>query len=365
LLALVVLIGLARGGGQVRFVAGAPLLVSAALALYAYERYGDCEYCLWKAATFMLPFVAVGLAAGAAPAAHLLRGRGATAALLCLAAIALVAVARSDVELSRATYETPARTSSESRGLTAALNELGERPRVLIEGADATVAPLWTLPEAYALVAGASGTRISIDPGSPFARTFNLGLPPRPPLYAPTYRHVVTTFPGLVGDRRPIARHGIYSLVRRAPIDVALMRPGWALDPGERSRAGPWLQGPFQLWVSGPATAQVAVTVTLGGPLAASAGLSFAGRSPGPRVVQRGRSSCVEARLDHGLAVLRADLDLPPAAAAGAFPAVPGLGIGVGTPLDPRLRPTESDPISPPPKRVRLVRLRAERGGCR
>ena len=63
-LAAVVVLGLARGPRRRLAVLGAPIAVSIGLAAFVYLRFESCEYCMWKSATFALPFVAAGLAVG-------------------------------------------------------------------------------------------------------------------------------------------------------------------------------------------------------------------------------------------------------------------------------------------------------------
>ena len=125
-LAALIALGIARGGWRAALFVAAPLVVSAALGTYVYLHYDRCQYCLWKALTFFLPFLGIGLAfgvraalAGDSPRDLWRAGRDGIVRLapLAVVAVGLIAIARSDVDLTRATYNSAALTSTGSRGL--------------------------------------------------------------------------------------------------------------------------------------------------------------------------------------------------------------------------------------------------------
>ena len=291
LLAILVVAGILRAGGRGAFVVAGPLVASALLAVWVYHRYGDqhCQYCMFKALTFALPFLAVGLALGMhalLARAGVVRRRRGLPRRCWRSPPSPRSPAPTGRWSGRSTSRRP-RCRARSAGLGAAIDRQGSPAPLLLEGMDATSVPLWDTPEAYYLARQAPGSRISFDARGIAATALFRVLPARR-YYSPDYRFVVTTFPGLRSGRRLISRHGPYALVRRAPIDVLITRPGWAFDPAQGAAAVPWLQGPLQLWISSPAAGPAGLRYTLGGPRAAATRLRFAG----PAVERAGTALC-------------------------------------------------------------------------
>ena len=176
---------------------------------------------------------------------------------------------------------------------------------MLLEGTDSTAVPGWTLPEAFYLTRQAGGARTLFDSAG-FASFVLLPTLPERGYYSPRYDHVVTLYPGVESDRRPIGRFGQYALMRRAPIDVAVMRTGYSVDPAEGADAVPWLQGPFELWVSSPqaVAGRASDSPRVGRKAGRRLRLTVAGRPLS--TAYRGPSLCTEVRLRRGRKVIDA-----------------------------------------------------------
>jgi hypothetical protein len=159
---------------------------------------------------------------------------------------------------------------------------------------------------------------------------------------------VLTAFAGVDNGRKTLARHSHFALEQRAPIDVAITRTGWAIDPNEGAAAIPWIAGPFSLRVSSTRDASVAVTVKIRRPLHDRPTLQFADSKGRPQATARsadGSTFCTTTRVRNGQALLGAQptFDQPPP---------------VGTQM------TESDPLPPPPKAIGIASVRARLGDC-
>lgn len=360
-----------RGAG----VLAAPIAAAGLLAAFVYLRYDHCQYCLWKSATFALPFIAAGLGIGAGGAWSLASGLERSRRPLALVAVggvgalALAGLVRSDADLAVATERSPAVLAGSARDLPPALGRVPGNGSVLIEGADSTAVPGWTLPEAFFLTRERGGARTYFDSAG-FPSFVILPSLPDAGYYSPGYAGVVSLYPGLRNGRRGLGRFGQYALEKRAPIDVAVMRTGYSADPGEGAAAVPWIQGPFELWISSPRATPAALRLKLGGRLAGTE-LRLRSASGRPLAPSRlGNDLCVDLRLHRGRTVIAAAPRLPgPASSALAggpplIPRDPRSGLGAVGSLDSRLRPTEGDPVSPPAKVLSLAAARATRGSC-
>jgi hypothetical protein len=313
-----------------------PILVSIALGLLAYRRYqgGHCEYCLWKSLTFMLPFLGVGLALGLDAVWRMQwRRTAARAAVALLAVVALAVVARTDVKLARAVENSPAAGDMSLKELDDAHVPLPHGAHVLVEGAEAGYAPKWTVPDAYYAARSIDNAR----PSLPLARDDALylgaaaGTPPRQ-FYDPGYGYVLSAFPGVRSERKPLAISGGFGVFRRAPTDVAIVGANSALDPSAGSDAIPWLLTPLQLWVSSRQAGPAAIVIHLRHGTDARPLLQL--REEGNLLTtfhSRNRSEvCAEVSLVQGLTILTAVPDFPSQAPAG--------------------RATEEDPLPAPRK---------------
>jgi hypothetical protein len=354
-LALVLVLGVARAGARRALFVVAPIAVAILFGLVTYRRYqgGQCEYCMWKSLTFMLPFLGVGVALGVQELGRLVKPRrstrfviGAAAAAIVLAATA--AVANADGDLVDAEKESAGFVPPGLRELRDVAPALPESPSILIEGADATAAPVFTLPAVYYLASRLDRPRISVLPLGVSGAYLGMGADPGARFYDPDYEYVLTTFGGLRTDRTLLVQSGSVSLLRRAPVDVSPARLNYGLDLSEGPRAIPWITDPFELWVSAPRTApETAVSLVLTRPLGDQATLFFRlGETPlGAARSADGSRLCVEVPLESGQAVVTAEPQfdkLPPAA----------------------VRATENDPVPPPLKAIGLVELRGDLQGC-
>ncbi len=325
-----------------------PIGVPVVLGLLAYRRYqsGHCEYCLWKSLTLMLPFLGAGIAVGAAAVWR--QTRWARSGLVVLALVALGVAARTDVKVARIIEHSPAAASTSLRKLEAADVPLPKDAQVLVEGAEATGVPKWTVPEDYYAARGMRGAR----PSLPLARDDALylgvaaGASTSGRYYGPGYGYVLTSFPGVRSGRTLLARRGTVGLYRRAPIDVGIVGANMALDPTEGTRAIPWLISPLQLWISSPKPRRVGVLVRLRHDEAERPLLQLTHRgTPLPTASSADRSTvCADLTLDQGLTVLTATPD---------FTRPPPLGIG-----------TEERPVPPPPKVLGIEGIHVLPGGC-
>jgi hypothetical protein len=320
------------------------------LGLLAYDRYqsGHCEYCLWKSLTFMLPFLGVGLALGL----DAIWGFGwwRTALRIGVTALAVVGVAvvlRTDAKLVRALAHSPAAGATGLRKLDDAHVPLPDNSEVLVEGAEATYAPKWTVPEAYYAARSLDDARPSLALARDDALYLGAGAGTPPgKFYDPHYRHVLSAFPGVRSDRKPLAIRGEYGLFQRAPTDVAVVGASTAIDPNAGRDAIPWLLSPVQLWISAqrPGRAGVLVRLRHGESARPLLQLSEVG-NPLTTFHSRDRSQvCVEVALAKGLTILTAEPD---------YPTQP-----------PSSRATEEDPLPAPPKLLGIDGIEVLSGGC-
>jgi hypothetical protein len=348
-LAVLVAVGALRSTRTVSLVF-VPIVVPIVLGLLAYDRYqsGHCEYCLWKSLTFMLPFLGVGLALGLDAIWGFRWWRTALRiGVVALAAVAVAVVLRTDAKLVRALAHSPAAGETALRKLDDAHVRLPDHSEVLVEGAEATYAPKWTVPEAYYATRSLDDAR----PALPLARDDALylgagaGTPPGQ-FYDPRYRYVLSAFPGVRSDRKPLAVRGDYGLFRRAPIDVAVVGASTAIDPNAGPGTIPWLLNPVQLWISAPRAERASVLLRLrhGEKARPLLQLSQVG-NPLRTFHSRDRSQvCAEVGLGRGLTILTAE---------PAFPPQPPPG-----------RTTEDDPLPAPPKLLGIDGIDVLPGGC-
>ena len=354
LLALLVLWGSSRLGLWRAILLLAPVAVSIPLALEAQDRYqnGNCEYCAWKAMTYSLPFLAIGVAAGSDRIWRIFRDHtprwrivAIIAGLVPLTGVAALAYA--DERLGKADYESRAILSTDLRDLAGQIDQLGAPRRVLIDAPDSDYASPFQLPATYFLLRQTPDTYISFDAAGiapSYLHPFHL---PVDAYYSPTYEYVVTPFAGMATGRRVLEQRGNFALERRRPIDVSLAQTGWTLDINQGAAAIPWIQGPFFLRVANPSARRVALRISLDRPLHDHATLTFSASGRALRVVQ----------YDDGVS-----LCVPLDAAAG------GTAIFVRPQFDtappPVGRATESDPLPSPPRAIGLSALRADARAC-
>jgi hypothetical protein len=246
----------------------AAILVAVALGLYAYHSFqsGHCEYCLWKSLTFMIPFLAAGLALGFERlwfAAGIRRKvplwRMSTAAV---AVVAVVAIGYSDSRLVQLTRDHGAFCPCELRDLGPRLDRLPSRSPILIEGVGAMSEPFFMTPAVYFYTHGHKEP-VLLDAGSPAWGVDYLGLTAEsaPSYYSPDYTYVLTPFEDVRSNRTPLARYGPLLLERRAPIDVVVSPPGWAVD--STAPRIPWISTPFTLRVASSKAVDAAITLSL------------------------------------------------------------------------------------------------------
>ena len=74
---------------------------------------------------------------------------------------------------------------------------------------------------------------------------------------------MLSAFPGVRSDRKPLAIRGEYGLFRRAPTDVAVVGASTAIDPNAGRDAIPWLLNPVQLWISSTRAERAGVLLRL------------------------------------------------------------------------------------------------------
>lgn len=323
-----------------------PAGAAIALGLYAYGEYqrGHCEYCLWKSLTFLLPCLGLGVAYGVQQLLAWLRpGAG----FLLLAAggfLAVVTLSYSNTELTRARYESPAIVHEDLRRVAHAADSLPASANVLVEGLNSTAALGFNVPASYFLLRRDADADVSLDTEGGGVQYLGPQLPP-PEYYSSRYTHVLSSFPGIRSDRKPIAAAGGYALYERADVDVAVMRAGYAVDPSEEERAVPWLTGHFDLWVSSSLARRRSLILDLA-PAPANGGRVLLDRAGTPlAALKDGSRMCVDLVLPTGLTIL---------SGVSEFASPPPLGG----------RATETDPVPPPPKALGLRGIRAEERDC-
>jgi hypothetical protein len=354
LLGLLVLWGSTRLGLWRAILLLAPVAVAIPLALEAQDRYqgGNCEYCAWKALTYTLPFLAIGVAAGSDRIWRVIRDRrdrwrlvAIVAGVVPLAGVATLAYANE--RLGTATYESKAALSTDLRAVADHVARLPPPRRVLIDAPDSDNASPFQLPATYFLLRETPDTFISFDAAGvapSYLHPFHL---PVPRFYSPTYQYVLTPFAGMATGRHVLEQRGNFALERRRPVDVTIARTGWTLDTQQGAAAIPWIQAPFLIWVASPQPQKVGLRISLDRPLQDDATLTFARAGHPLRVV---RSA--------GGAELCVPLDVP----AG------GTSLLVSPQFDaqppPISRATESDPLPSPSRALGVAGLRADTRAC-
>ena len=354
LLGLLVLWGSSRLGLWRAILLLAPVAVSIPFALEARDRYqgGNCEYCAWKALTYTLPFLALGIAAGSDGIWRAIRDRtdrwrlvAIVAGLVPLAGVATLMYA--DERLGKATYESRAALSTDLRNLAGHLDRLPAPRRVLIDAPDSDNASPFQLPATYFLLRETPDTFISFDAygvAPSYLHPFHL---PVPAFYSSRYDYVLTPFAGMASARKVIEQAGHFALEQRRPVDATLARTGWTLDADQGSAAIPWIQAPFLVWVASPTKQRIALRISLARPLHDHATLTF---STGGRALRVAESE------DGG------ELCVPLQAAAGRTAVL--VSPQYDAPPPPISRATESDPLPSPSRAIGLSGLRADLAAC-
>jgi hypothetical protein len=355
LLGVLVIWGSARLGLWRATLLLAPVAISIPLALEAHDRYqgGHCEYCEWKALTYILPFLAIGVAAGSDRIWRAIRQRRGTWRLAAIAAglvplTGVAALAYANERLGEAVYESPAVLTNDLREVTASIGKLPAPRRVLIDAPDADNQSPFQLPATYNLLRQTPDTYISFD-ASGIAPSYLYPLYlPIPKYYSSTYRYVLTPFAGMATGRRVLERRGNFSLEERRKIDVTIARTGWTLDTHQGAAAIPWLQSPIRLWIASPTARHVTLRISLDRPLHDRATLTFA--------TERGRPLRVVPNADGSTLCV----SIEAAAGRTAITASPQ----IDTAPPPAVRNTESDPLPSPPRAIGLAGLRADPTSC-
>jgi len=304
-LAVVVVFGIARLRVLGVFVA-APVLVAVTLGIFSYHRFqsGHCEYCEWKAFTFMIPFLAVGLAFGVE---WIWRGHGPRSAVYLqrvlaasIAILALAAIANADRNLIQATRSLGAFCPYQLRDLGKRLDRLPSKSPILIEGTGAMPLPFFMTPAAYFATRGHKEP-VLFDAGTPPWGVDYLGLISETAgsYYSPSYRYVLTSFEDVRSNRTPLGHYGPFLLAQRAPIDVVVSPNQWAVD--NTAPRIPWVSTPFTLRVSSPRTEDASITFSLARPAGGGSTLTFAS---GPQRLEQISTSpsevCVNVHLAKG-----------------------------------------------------------------
>ncbi len=347
ILVVIILLGVPRLGALTSLLCFGPIVVGLLVAAASYSQRQDCSYCLWKALTFVGPFLGIAVALGITGlAAWRVPSNLARGVVVAFGIGVSSMVLYTDVKVVLALYHSEAVYRPGLRTLTEALRDETRTSPVLLEGMDATAAPKFTLPAAYYAMAVVPDTRIVFAPSGD-AGLYLLVQGPPDDYYTPDYGLVATGFPGLDTGRRRVVGAGPFALDRRAPIDVSPADTGWSFDPAEGQRSIPWVTRPFDLRVAGNRDQVFSVTVHLRPSpenLRADLGLTLDGvalddRSPDPRIV------CVEIPRIAGELTIKATPTIP-------------------RPTPFRSPATESDPVPPPPKDLGLEAVRAQPGEC-
>ena len=352
-LALLLGLGVARSGLRRGAFVAVPIGTAILLGFVAYYRYqgGHCEYCLWKSLTFLLPFVAIGLALGVQRAWGIPRRLGLGVPLrraaMIIAACGIAALIWSDRKLEQASYYTPAVISPELRQL-AKDSSLPIGSGLLVEDSDTSAVSVWTTPATYYLAQGIDDVRLSFVSEGLAAAYLGIPAGTGAAYYSANYQYVLTPFGGVKSNRTVLERRGPYALLRRALIDVTPVNLGWSFDPNSRVSAIPWVSKPFQLWLSNlQHERSVALTIALDRPFHDASTLVFSerGQPLSALMSSDGSRLCVDVDARKGLTIVDA---APQLATAATVPP----------------RATESDPFPSPPKVLGLAEIQAVPGRC-
>jgi hypothetical protein len=287
-----------RRAAWVGFVA-TPIVVAFVIGVASgsYFSSGKCEYCQWKAWTFMLPFIGVGLgfvvnAGQSLTNRHTLslssQRRARWVVRLCVAgalAVPVYILGSTDARLIATAKSSPARVGANLRHMVSSASRArGRAAGIWLDGSDADPAPTFYVPATYQLLNEAGIERISFDARNPITVAY-LGSP-NPDQYRPDYTLVFSPFAGLQSARPTLARAGNYVLQRRAEIDVGLAGEGIVLDPRDGAHAIPWVAAPFELWVSSPSRRSGSIIMSLQRPSGSDAWLKLVARSHPLRIVR-------------------------------------------------------------------------------
>lgn len=224
-------------------------IVAASIALYTwFQLRGECSYCVAKTATISPPLVALAGTFGLLVLSREATDQGVRGTVAVATALWLGFVLVSGLGLIRATERTPMRLDDRDHEITAAVRGLPPGP-LLVEGAESgpDVAPFFDVPAALYLTSVTG--RLVRYPEVGLAYLFGAGLPTTS--YAPDYRYVLSRFPGMRTDRRPLRRFGQYGLYERAEVDVLVIAQQARDVLDLRDEAIPWLRGPVTLRVAG------------------------------------------------------------------------------------------------------------------
>jgi hypothetical protein len=311
-LALIVLIGIVRLRIMGVFVA-VPILAASALGIYTYRhnQFGHCQYCLWKALTFTIPFLAMGLALGIE---RLWRGRGKGRMIVyqrflvtSITIVTLVAIGKADNGLIQLTKSSGAFCPCGFGSLHQRLDRIPSRLPILIEGTDSVTHPTFTLNAAYFAARGQKRT-ILWDAGYPALAYLITSVPDAPLYYAPDYEYVLTPFEDVRSGRRLLGHYGALALMRRAPIDVVVSRvsptgPGWTVG----NTKIPQGSGPFTLRVSSKRARDAAITLTLKRLGINESSLTFASEQRQLETIATSRNKvCIDVHLNRGATIIGA-----------------------------------------------------------
>jgi hypothetical protein len=228
------------------------------IGFQASQQYGTngCEYCAWKALTFALPFVAVGLGLGTSRLVALSRGkrgrlhRALAGSGLLVIILGLVMVGVADARLVRGLVNSPSAVSADLRDATAfAAAHSGGKP-VLLEGLEGRPHPFYELGMAYFLTSAATSRPaafVASEGGVPYL------TPPNPradAYFTSDYGTVLTAFPDMKTGRTEVERSGAFAVQAARRRDAVIAGPGVRVDPDAKPGRGiPWLIGPADVWV--------------------------------------------------------------------------------------------------------------------
>jgi len=332
-----------------------PLFVAVVVGAAAHEQYaeGHCEYCRWKALTFGLPFLAVGVALGVDRLLRFGRGRSVRVFGGILVALSAGALALANAKLIKAAHATDMFAIPAFRELRTAVSSLPTPASVLVEGADATwLDPTFVTSAIYYEIRGLDGVTPFLDAErhatlelAPVRWPEAAGVANPRKLYSARYQFVLSPFAGVRSRRALLAGDGVVWLFRRAPIDVVISRTRWVIDPdAEAAEAVPWIDQPFLMRVSSPRAQPIALRLRLLQPRKDFSTVTLArGGRPLPVTYSADRSKlCADLRARSGETVVEVVPQLrtpPPAAGRPNFetqysdrPKVLGIGAIEATP---------------------------------
>ena len=246
-------------------------LIASVLVVTAYAQWGSgCGYCFYRSLVYLGPLLVMAAAAGlvALSGGDRLRGWSRVGIPIAVGLVLGLGVARATISTVQTAAGSPALTSGSAWQLVDEIETRAAGRPVLIEGAESGYAltQSYFLSQGIQLIAEGGGLPV-FDPdlnGALYGLGYGLESEDS---YDPDYDLVVSRFGGVRTNRRTVARAGSMVVQERAPYDVAVTVPTYAVaserDPAD---AVPWLTVPLDLRIASPREALLDLRLVFAGP---------------------------------------------------------------------------------------------------